>query len=309
MKQHVLYLFTRTPLHVGSGNSMGAIDQPIQRERHTRYPIIPGSSIKGVLRDHFERMPETQAAVNDLFGKGDEKDGHEVGNGLAGNEVGNGIAADAKKNRAFTAGKISFGEAQLILFPVRSAKGSFALATSALALSRLQRGREAGGAAAQALTVPKAPEDNHCLAGDKLVMTPLKGGDKGVVLEEYRFAVDAAFPADWEKLLCSVLDDAVLQAAGGRFVLLSDGDFSHYAENACQVSQHVRIDDETGTAAEHALFNEETVPSEALFAATLTELRTPKNGNVVFDKLRQEQLIQFGGNGTTGLGFCTLKLA
>jgi CRISPR-associated protein Cmr4 len=53
MKQNLLYLFTRTPLHVGAGSAVGAIDQPIQRERHTGFPLIPGSSIKGVLRDHF----------------------------------------------------------------------------------------------------------------------------------------------------------------------------------------------------------------------------------------------------------------
>jgi CRISPR-associated protein Cmr4 len=281
MKQHHLYLFTRTPLHVGSGDSVGAIDQPIQRERHTRYPIIPGSSIKGVLRDHFERDKDTQAAVTDLFGKGNE-DG----------------------DKKFEAGKISFGEAQLILFPVRSARGSFALATCVHALSRLKRD------GSLKLALPIAPEDNHCLAGDKLILT--RGSERGVVLEEYRFAPDGSgFPKEWEDHLTSLLDDAVLQGARGRFVLLSDGDFSHYAENACQISQHVRINDETGTAdsAGGGLFNEETVPSEALFAATLTELRAPKNGNPVFEKLRQEQLIQFGGNGTTGLGFCTMKLA
>ena len=47
MTTKILYLFTRTPLHVGAGASVGAIDQPIQRERHTGHPIIPGSSIKG----------------------------------------------------------------------------------------------------------------------------------------------------------------------------------------------------------------------------------------------------------------------
>ena len=39
----ILYLFTRTPLHVGAGASVGAIDQPIQRERHTGFPVIPAS--------------------------------------------------------------------------------------------------------------------------------------------------------------------------------------------------------------------------------------------------------------------------
>ena len=288
MKQHILYLFTRTPLHVGSGDSVGAIDQPIQRERHTRYAIIPGSSIKGVLRDHFNHAFKTDedraakrdaAEVLDIFGK-DNKQGD---------------------NKNFEAGKVAFGEAQLVAFPVRSAKGSFALATSALALSRLKR--DAG----LSLTVPEAPKDNTCLAGDKLIIT--RNNEKGVVLEEYRFDVQGSFPAEWEKHLSTALDDAVLGGAIGRFVLLSDGDFSHFAENACQVSQHVRINDDSGTADGGGLFNEETVPSEALFAATLTKLRDPKSGSLVFDKLKQEQLIQFGGNGTTGLGFCTMKLA
>ncbi len=39
------------PVHVGAGNSVGAIDAPIMRERHTRFPMIPGSSLKGVLAD------------------------------------------------------------------------------------------------------------------------------------------------------------------------------------------------------------------------------------------------------------------
>ena len=51
MQTKILYLFTRTPLHVGAGSSVGAIDQPIQRERHTGFPIIPASSLKGTFAD------------------------------------------------------------------------------------------------------------------------------------------------------------------------------------------------------------------------------------------------------------------
>ena len=47
----ILYLFTRTPLHVGAGASVGAIDQPVIRERHTGFPIIPASSLKGTFAD------------------------------------------------------------------------------------------------------------------------------------------------------------------------------------------------------------------------------------------------------------------
>jgi CRISPR-associated protein Cmr4 len=269
----ILYLFTRTPLHVGAGASVGAIDQPIQRERHTGFPIIPGSSVKGVLRDHLRTLGEP--ALNDLFGQG----------------------GDGENS---SAGKISFGEARLLAFPVRSAKGAFALATSALSLQRFAR--DAGCS----VKVPSAPADMTCLAGSKLVIE--KNGQKGVVLEEYRFKVANPFPPDWEGVLTKLLTDAVLSGAEGRFALLSDGDLSHFAVNACQVNQHVRIDDDSGTAEDRGLFNEETVPSETLFYAPLTVLPRGAEDNEVFKALAPEQLVQFGGNGTTGLGFCTVKL-
>ena len=270
--KRILCLFTRTPLHVGAGASVGAIDQPITRERHTGFPIIPGSGIKGVLRDHLSTLERGQ--LDELFGKGG--DGGE-----------------------FAAGKLSFSEAKLLLFPVRSAKGAFALATSSLALQRFAR--DAGLPHA----VPPSPKDMSCLAGAKTVI-PGKGA---VVLEEYRFEASGPFPKIWEDTLTQLLGDAVLAGAAGRFVLLSDGDLSHFAINACQVNQHVRIDDETGTADDGGLFNEEAVPSETLFYGTLTETRKVNGGpNPVFEALANEQLMQFGGKGTTGLGFCTVKL-
>jgi CRISPR type III-B/RAMP module RAMP protein Cmr4 len=49
MKRHLLTLYTRTPLHVGSGTSVDVVDLPIMRERITGFPVIPASSLKGVL--------------------------------------------------------------------------------------------------------------------------------------------------------------------------------------------------------------------------------------------------------------------
>ena len=106
METRILYLFTRTPLHVGAGASVGAIDQPIIRERHTGFPVIPGSSIKGVLRDYFGGNREGRSGeIDRIFGQGSDGEN-------------------------FAAGHISFGEAKLVAFPVRSAKGAFALAVS-----------------------------------------------------------------------------------------------------------------------------------------------------------------------------------
>ena len=78
MTTRTLVIFTRTPLHVGTGNSVGAIDQPVVRERHTGFPIIPGSGLKGVLRDHLSAQLGKEM-VNYVFGRGDEKEGEHPG--------------------------------------------------------------------------------------------------------------------------------------------------------------------------------------------------------------------------------------
>jgi CRISPR-associated protein Cmr4 len=285
----ILYLFTRTPLHVGAGASVGAIDQPIIRERHTGFPVIPGSSIKGVLascepftgrndKGEYERTP----LGNAIFGKQDD------------------------------AGKLTFGEAKILAFPVRSAKGSFAYITCPLALERFRR--QHGGLDKLSKPVSKAPDepqDMHCLAGDAVTIT--RNGQIGVVLEEYRFnhpAGDAGkFPPEWEEALLGLLDDAVWSTAKNRFVLLSNGDFSHFVKNACEVSQHVKIDPKSGTVQGGFLFNLEAVPAETLFFAPVTALARANGELADLEKLlASKPVLQFGGDSTTGLGFCTVKL-
>jgi CRISPR-associated protein Cmr4 len=277
-KSKILYLFTRTPLHVGAGASVGAIDQPIIRERHTGHPVIPGSSIKGVLRDAC-RNDDLQNQVDLLFGKQED------------------------------AGKLSFGEGKLLGFPVRSARGSFAIVTCPLALERFNR--EHGGL--KLGSVEELP-DMTCLAGPAVIIT--RANEVGVVLEEYRFDQKGPFPADWEKALLGLFDDSVWQIAKGRFVLLSNGDFSHFVRNANEVSQHVAIDPSKGTAKLGALFNLEAVPAETLFYAPVTAV--PRSNGKPGDPeawlgalealIKRKPVLQFGGDSTTGLGFCTVRL-
>jgi hypothetical protein len=86
--QHLFTLYTRSPLHVGSGTSVDVVDLPIMRERVTGFPVIPATSLKGVLlqraREVFEdgkhvRSKDIPAAAKILFGnltsegEGDEK--------------------------------------------------------------------------------------------------------------------------------------------------------------------------------------------------------------------------------------------
>lgn len=267
----ILYIFTRTPLHVGAGASVGAIDQPIIRERHTGFPVIPGSSLKGVLRDVCRRDHTLKNKEEAIFGKQDD------------------------------AGKLALGEAKVLAFPVRSAKGSFAFVTCPLALERFYREKGTPKTIAE-------PTDMECLAGGAVTIT--RNGQTGVVLEEYKFTRTAEFPADWERDLLALLDDVVWQTGKGRFVLLSNGDFSHFVRNACEVGQHVGIDPARGTAKKGALFNLEAVPAETLFFAPIEAL-SRSNGELkdLADLLNRKPVIQFGGDSTTGLGFCTVKLA
>ena len=51
-----LFFVCETPLHAGSGSDLGIVDLPIQRERHTSFPKIEGSSFKGAVREAVEKV-------------------------------------------------------------------------------------------------------------------------------------------------------------------------------------------------------------------------------------------------------------
>jgi len=287
MQSKILYIFTRTPLHVGAGSSVGAIDQPIQRERHSRHPVIPGSSIKGVLRYTAASLDGLdKAKVNDIFGP---------------ELTGENAERDAR------AGDITFGEARPLAFPVRSAKGSFAYITCPLALQRFARDSRA--------TLPglEHPGEQTCHAGSKVTLP-----SKKVVLEEYAFECKDVFPPEWEAALKELIQDPVWQEAAGRLVLLSDGDFSHFVATATEISNHVKIDAKTGAASAGALFNLESVPAETLFFAPVHVIGRPANekkghyqtdsAQVLAAMLDRHPVLQFGGNSTTGRGFCSIAL-
>lgn len=282
MKSNILYIFTRTPLHVGAGSSVGAVDLPVQRERHSRHPIIPGSSIKGVLRYTCETIDKlAQDKVDDLFGPGPD------------------VVSTGGEARA---GDLTFGEARPLAFPVRSAKGSFAYVTCPVALQRWAR--DAGVTGDAELEHPK---DQTCLAGHKVTLAERKK----VVLEEYAFSHTGDFPAEWQNAIQAVIDDPVWREAAGRLVLLSDGDFSHFVATSTEISHHNKIDPKTGAVADGALFNIESVPAETLFFAPVSKVGRYEQTDSIAELssvMDNHPVFQFGGHSSTGLGFCSVKL-
>lgn len=274
MNSKKLVLFTRTPLHVGAGASVGIVDLPIIRESHTGYPVIPGTSLKGVLADLWNGELEGNKRGKDsdvelLFG------------------------ADTDKAKA---GKLLIGESKVVAFPVRSAKGGFAWVTCPLALGRLYRDL---GKKLDSFDF----EEDMCYASSALQL------EGSAILEEYSLEVKDDVPqgiVDELKDLCK--DELWHGELSTHLAIVSDEMFKYFVENTCEIAQHVKIDDESGTAEGGALFNQENVPAETLFFTVLYE-----NADGCFKKLEDKlasvnNLIQVGADATTGLGWCSVNL-
>lgn len=259
MKQKLMTIFARTPISVGAGSSVGAIDLPIMRERHTRIPIIPGSSVKGVLRDLWNN---DNGAQKNIFG--DE---------------------NSKK-----AGKLLVGEARVLAFPVRSARGMFSWVTSPLALERFKRD---GG---YDFTVPQLT-DMQCLAPCDLCFD----NSKNAVFEEYCFEQRGGLPEDIAEAFKPLSNDPVWENVAKRLAVISDEMFSYFVENACEVPARICLNDD---GIVDNLFNQEQVPSETMFYNVLAEMQDGILEQVT-DKI--PEVLQFGGDETIGLGYCSIK--
>ena len=326
MKQKLLYLFTRTPLHVGAGASVGAIDQPVQRERHTGFPIIPASSLKGSFADQWEaNLTQGDKKFLRVTTKKNDKDEDVVDEAKD-----SAWLFGSNNDKAAFTGALQFGEARLLAFPIRSAKGSFAWITCPLMLRRAARDEVLTDAQGLPLTIDtnalthveiQTGDENALLAaiGPLALRPPGQAGETKVVLEEYTFTQKGELPAGLGEALQRLLPtDEVWKEVATRLVILSDGMMSFFAQNACEVAQHVKISDETGTAERGALFNQENVPSETLFYSVIRFFpgrgekfkgKTPDEAVTEFTTKLASKVFQFGGDASTGLGYCTVKIS
>ena len=286
-RQAAVFLYAISPVHMGAGNAVGVIDNPIQRERHTGHPCFAGSGIKGALRHGFEAIGGDKALIDRLFGP-------------------------ASDSTALHAGAVSFGDAQLVAFPVRSLKGGYVYATCPQMLARAQRLLTLIGIAT-AWQVPQVSD------GDCLLANPdLLAGDK-LHLEafEYRAKLSTSLPALAADLAGRALPattpyDFFRNKLTQDLVVLSDTDFGYFAQHATVVEPHVRIDPATGTASDGGLFYTENLPPESLLLAPL--LASATRSGRADDKLEADEvlvklktalngkLIQLGGDATTGRG-------
>jgi CRISPR-associated protein Cmr4 len=292
-KQAAVFLYAVTPVHMGAGSAVGVIDNPIQRERHTNHPCFAGSGVKGAVRHGFETLGGKADLINLLFGP------------------------ESNSNTLY-AGAVSFGDAQLVVFPVRSLKNGYVYATSPIALARAQRLLASVGVKTD-WNVPHVAEgacvltNKGLLSGDKLHLEAFEyqaapSNDLGAVARD--LAPKAIPPGEEYSFFRSKLHSDM--------VVLSDTDFAYFVQHATLVEPHVRIDHTTGTAADGGLFYSENLPPESVLLAPLHASAT-RNGKkeerleaeVVMTHIKTAldgRVFQIGGDATTGRGLVVAKV-
>jgi CRISPR-associated protein Cmr4 len=298
----LLFLHAQTALHPGSGTAPGVVDLPVQRERHTQWPLIPGSSLKGVLRDCCRQQVAGKRAR--------EADADPDLTAAFGSP-----AAAAERH----AGALSVTDARILAFPVRSLRGVFAWATCPAVLQRLARDVQLAGLPSpfsvvegQGVTALKADEA-LCAADSSLLVD----GNK-VVLEEFEFkrAADAGEAADWIAAH-AVNDPAAAARVKSHLAVLSDDDFTHFVRHATEVVARVGLDYERKTIKPGAVFYQEFLPAETLFYSVVFVAASRREGDAtpaaailayLQEHIERAGVIQIGSDETTGKGLCLARL-
>lgn len=290
----VVFLYAVSPVHMGAGTATGFIDNPIQRERHTNHPCFAGSGIKGAVRHGFKSLGVEPDLIDQLFGP-------------------------ESRSSNLHAGAVSFGDGQLVTFPIRSVKESYVYATCPQALARTNRLlNDLGSIESSNWNVPNVDENECIVVDEKLLM------DDHLHLEAYQYK------AKVDSLLKSVSKDLATKAISenpkyqyfrekltNHLVVLSDTDFSYFVQHATVVESHVRIDDRTGTAADGGLFYTENLPPESILIAPLLTSRSRNHsgknrdaGDVMcqMKNVLHDKLLQIGGDSTTGRGLVVTRI-
>lgn len=291
---NLLFMYTETPLHAGTGSTVSVIDLPIQRERTTNFPNVQGSGIKGALRAYYDIMSngnkDLEANILTAFGPN-------------------------TNNAGDHAGSATFGEARVVLFPVRSLLGVFAHVTCPFVLGRLARDMQYAGLG----DLPSVPnvEDNNCLVGKNAKIST----GSSVVLEEYAFEPTPTNDVDE---LASWLAENAFPTGGdytywrerlaSHLVILPDDAFRDFVTNSTEISTHIKIDNAKKTVATGALWTKESLPADTLMVSTIMA-RASRSGDrqsasQVMSFLQSSttnQRIQLAGDETTGNGVVALK--
>lgn len=318
-----LFFVCETPLHAGSGSDLGIVDLPIQREKHTSFPKIESSSLKGAIREAVEtklKMPKNGSLplIDALFGPED-----------AGNEA--------------HMGALGFSDARLLLFPVKSMKGVFAWVTCPKVLDQFKRDMKIVDASFDISGDYKVDTEGVCKLLNKDESSLKIKNSKSILLEEYAFT----YEKDGEESLNVKVPKFKVKKENGTeeekdslqdwfaenlptewkekitkdIVILSNDDFKDFVNLSTEVITRNKIDNITGTVDKKigGLFTEEFLPAETVmyslvmaapvFKKEQGNLDTAEKVMKAFtDVITTLPVIQIGGGATLGKGIVRTRI-
>lgn len=275
MQQHMFHLHALSALHVGTGQGLGVVDLPIARARATNLPLVPGSTIKGVLRD--------------------ELNGHQALFGPASHQMENGAHA----------GALSVGDAQLLILPVRSFVGVVAFTTCPFILQRYARDLGQKNIVEFKENMAEVPEQSTILKDGKLLLEDLDQDacSTGTADDWAKRIAESLYP--------NTEDDAERWRKEfiAHFAILPDELFAFLAETATEIRARVRIDEDKRTVATGALWYEENLPAESVLWGVLGVSNSrkkddPTSAQDLARHLPRSRTLQIGGKHTVGRGLC-----
>lgn len=286
----LLFTHALSPLHPGTGQGVGVIDLPIAREKATGIPYLPGSSVKGVLRDACGAHEKTKDHTFEVFGPDTDNAGDH-------------------------AGTLHLSDQRLLLLPVRSVAGTFAWVTSPYILARFARDI----AATEGDGFPKLFSDLKSDAVECLVDagTALKAQGENVFLED----LDLKSRADervsqWTDWIGERLfrNDADWQGAlKQRLCVVGDDVFGFLAETGTEVTARIKLKEDTKTVQDGMLWYEESLPAETVLHGIAVaspvkkvELATEFIFTVVENLTEVPR--QLGGKASVGRGLCRMTI-
>lgn len=318
MSEMLLYLYAETPVHAGADTSIGVIDNPIQREVSTGFPVIWGQSLKGALRERAEALLDEEVVIR-LFGSpvvpsenpavSTQKQTNLALPGPHGSK-----STPLEKRR----GDLAIGDAQVVAFPVPTVVNTFAWVTSELALGRLARKRvrigrssEVGDSLTADLSMDDGSDSARAPAGAPwhsakeifgLSTTPVANGNRAAnkwaeILSEEAIPDGSVFKVFREKMRRDL-------------VVLTSTDFGDNVQHGTEVTPRIALD-EKKQVRDGALFYAEYLPTETILAATITlrTTKTTKEDREVLDRLFSSEVpLQIGGDETIGKGLVWLRL-
>lgn len=241
----ICMLYGITSLHAGAGQAVGAVDLPIQRERHTGWPMVQASGVKGAFREWFYRYYAANPGKNC---DNAATQAEELTKKVFGREEGG-------ENNEGHAGAIVLTDARILLFPVRSNVAPFVWVTCPAVISRLKRDLKL-------TAVSDGLPDSITIGKDECLIVSEGITVDRLILEDLVVKpATATNNADVEKLKTLM---NTLVPASNRIVVVSDDNFSSLVCTATEVQPQIAIDMKTGTTKEGSLRYQELLPADAV---------------------------------------------